>query len=82
VVLALFFANLTPAARSGKDLDWVATELVFTLFGLLLCPVLLIYGIIRFSPTSLDSEREAVGLVLKTVLVVMLLAMTLVIHTR
>jgi hypothetical protein len=82
LVLALASANLTPAARSGGHLDWAATGLVFTLFGLLFCPVLLIGLVIRFSPTSLDAERAAVGLVLKTALVLIMVAMALVIHAR
>ncbi len=79
-VLALLFADLAPAARSGKHREWMETAVVFSIGGLLLCPVLLICAIIRFSPTSLEAERAAIGFVLKAFVVALLLIIAMVIR--
>jgi len=79
-VLALLFADLAPALRSGKDRDWMETAVVFTVGGMLLSPVLLICAIIRYSPTSLKSERDAIGFLLRTFVVALLLIIAMVIQ--
>jgi hypothetical protein len=80
-VLSLVFSIFARAVRSGRDLEWLAVGLAFALFAMLLCPILLICAVIRFSPTSLPAERAAVGLVFKTLVVIMLLGMSLVINS-
>ena len=82
LVLSLVFSIMARAARSGSDLEWLAIGLACTLFAILLCPILLICAVIRFSPTSLQAERDAVGLIFKTLVVVALLGMSFVINSR
>ncbi len=82
LVLSLVFSIMARAVRSGSDLEWLAISLAFTLSAMILCPILLICAVIRFAPTSLPAEREAVGLVFKTLVVVVLLGMSFVINGR
>jgi hypothetical protein len=82
LVLALGFSIVARAVRSGSNLEWMALSLASALFAMLLCPIMLICAVIRFSPTSLPAEREAVGLVFRTFVVIVLLGMSLVINNR
>lgn len=82
LIAGLVFAIGAPAVRSGMDRDWYAAALVFTLFGMLLSPVVLICLVIRLSPTTAAAEREAAGLVLKTAVAIVLAAMAITIHGR
>ena len=82
VVLAIICAIVTPAARSGATRDWDLAAAAFGIAGFLLSPVVLICLVTRFAPTSLDAERGAAELVLKSILVVILLAMATLIHAN
>jgi len=82
LVLSLVFSIMARAVRSGSDLEWGVIGLAFTLFAMMICPILLICGVIRFAPTSLQAERDAVGLIFKTLVVVALLGMSFVINGR
>ena len=80
LVLALVFSIMARAARSGSNLEWSGVGLAFSVFGMLLSPIVLICAVIRFSPTSLAAERDAVGFVFKSLVVVGLLCVSLVIN--
>jgi hypothetical protein len=80
LVLSLVFSILARAVRSGSDLEWGEIGVAFSLFAVTFCPILLICAVMRFSPTSLPAEREAVGLIFKTLVVFVLLGMSIVIN--
>ena len=82
LVLSLVFSILARAVRSGSDLEWSVVGVAFSLFAMLLCPILLICGVIRFAPTSLAAERDTVGLIFKTLVVLVLVGMSFVINGR
>ena len=80
LVLSLVFSIMARAVRTGSGFEWGVVGVGFSLFAMMLCPILLICAVIRFSPTSLSAEREAVTLIFKTLVVVALLGMSFVIN--
>jgi hypothetical protein len=82
LVLALVLSIMARAVRTGSSLEWRAAEAAFAVFGLMFSPVVCIWAVIRFAPTSLSAERDAVSLILKSLLVMILLIVSFVINNK
>jgi cytochrome c biogenesis protein CcdA len=79
-VLALVLSIVSRAARSGSHQDWGIVVLSFGVFLILAIPILLLGLVIRHSPSSRDDERDVIGLVVKTLLLIMLLSLSVFIN--
>jgi hypothetical protein len=79
-VLALVLSIVARAVRSDSDWDFLILGLSSALFGILAVPVLLLGLVIGLSPTARPEERAVVGLVVKTLLVMILLGLSMVIN--
>jgi hypothetical protein len=72
-VLALLLSIVSSAARHQ---DWGIVALSLGLFSILAIPVLILGLVVRHSPSSRDDERDVIGLVVVTLLLIILLCMS------
>ena len=80
LVIALFLSIISRAARTGEGEEWQAIALVLTIFAILLVPILLLCAAVRSAPSAQSVERDAIGYVFKTLLLILLLATWMVIN--
>lgn len=79
VVVALFLSIISRAVRTGQAAEWQEVGLALTIFATLLVPILLLCAAVRSSPSALTVERDAIGYVFKSLLLILLLATWMVI---
>jgi len=79
-VLALLLSIVSRAARSGSPQDWSMVVLSLGMFSILAIPILILGLVIRHSPSSRDDERAVIGLVVKTLLLILLLCLSVFIN--
>jgi hypothetical protein len=79
-VLALVLSIVTRAARSGSPGDWSLAVASLGLFSILAMPILILGLVIRRSPSSRDDERDLIGLVVNTLLLILLLSLSIFIN--
>ena len=79
-VLALALSIVSRAARLGSPQEWSMVVLSFGMFSLLAIPILILGLVIRHFPSSRDDERAVIGLVVKTLLLIMLLCLSVFIN--
>jgi len=75
-VLALVFSIVSRAARLGSPQESSMVVLIFGMFSILAIPILIPGLVIRHSPSSRDDERAVIGLVVKTLLLILLLCLS------
>ena len=79
-VIALVLSIVSRAARSGSPQDWSMVVLSLGMFSILAIPILILGLVIRHSPSSRDDERAVIGLVVKTLLLIMVLCLSVFIN--
>lgn len=79
LVIGLFLSIISRAARTGQAAEWRGVGLVLTIFAIVLVPILLLCAAVRCSANAQSVERDAIGYVFKTLLVILLLATWMVI---
>ena len=77
-VLALALSIVSRAARLGSPQEWSMVVLSFGMFSILAIPILGL--VIWHSPSSRDDEGAVIGLVVKTLLLIMLLCLSVFIN--
>ena len=75
-VLALVLSIVFRAARLGSPQERSMVVLSFGMFSILAIPILILGLVIRHSPSSRDDERAVIGLVVKTLLLILLLCLS------
>ena len=74
--LALLLSIVSRAARSGSTHDWGIAVLSLGLFSILAVPVLILGLFVRHSSSSRDEERDLIGLVVMTLLLIVLICLS------
>jgi len=75
-VLALLLSIVSRAAQSGRRQDWSMVVLSLGMFSILAIPVLILGLVIRYCPSSREDERDVIGLVVITLLLIILLCLS------
>jgi len=73
---ALLFSIASRAAQAGSPHDWRMIVLSLGILAILAVPVLILGLLIRHSPSSRDEERDVIGLVVMTVLLIILISLS------
>jgi hypothetical protein len=81
LLLGLFFSIIAPAARTGSGAEWQGVGLVMTVFAIVLAPILLLCAAVGSSRNAQPIERDAIGYVFKTLLLILLLATWMVLNS-
>jgi hypothetical protein len=74
--LALLLSIVSRAAQSGSPHDWGIAVLSLGIVTILSIPVLILGFLVRHSPSSRDDERELIGLVVMTLLLIVLICLS------
>ena len=74
--LALLLSIVSRAARSGNPHDWGIVVLTLGILAILAVPILILGFLIRHSPSSRDDERDVIGLVVITLLLIILISLS------
>ena len=74
--LALLLSIVSRAAQSGSPHDWGIVVFSLGILAILAVPVFILWILIRHSPASRDDERELIGLVVMTLLLIVLICLS------
>ena len=80
LVIALILSIVSRAVRTARSEEWSGVGLILTIFAIVLAPILLLCVAVGFSRTAQPVERDAIGYVFKTLLLILLLATWMVIN--
>ena len=76
VFLALLLSIVSRAAQSGSPHDWGIVVLNLGILAILAVPILILGLLIRYSPSSRNEERDLIGLVVMTLLLIVLICLS------
>ena len=80
LVIALILSIVSRAVRTARSEEWSGVGLILTIFAIVLVPILLLCVAVGSSRSAQAVERDAIGYVFKTLLLILLLATWMVIN--